>query len=167
MYFSHSGCCALTSGIWLSTTTSIHVCPPSGQLYSSSDSRTLYIPHVKTKTFGHRSLFFQCCPFCLEFSASVMKWNTLSQQLHLKPLWKPTSLKPATCKLLNLFFNYFSWLMWCVCACMCLRVVVVCVCVCVFIMQVLLYSLWFPGIACTVVVTIILLFFTLGVTTWM
>ena len=28
---------------------------PSRQLRSSSDSRTLRIPHIKTKTFGHRS----------------------------------------------------------------------------------------------------------------
>ena len=33
----------------------LRVYSPSRQLRSSSDSRTLRIPHIKTKTFGHRS----------------------------------------------------------------------------------------------------------------
>ena len=33
----------------------LRVYSPSRQLHSSSDSRTLHIPHIKTKTLGHRS----------------------------------------------------------------------------------------------------------------
>ena len=46
-------------------------CCPSRQLRFSSDSRTLRIPHIKTKTFGHRS-FSRAAP-------SV--WNSLPHEI--------------------------------------------------------------------------------------
>ena len=49
----------------------LHVYTPSRQLRSSSDSRTLPIPYVKTKTFGHRS--------CSYAAPSV--WNSLPRQI--------------------------------------------------------------------------------------
>ena len=49
----------------------LRVYSPSRQLRSSSDSRTLHIPHIKTKTFGHRS-FSHAAP-------SV--WNSLSHDI--------------------------------------------------------------------------------------
>ena len=45
-----------------------HVYCPSRQLRSSSDLKTIRIPHMKTKTFGHRSLSY----------APPSVWNSLS-----------------------------------------------------------------------------------------
>ena len=49
----------------------LRVYSPSRQLRSSSDLRTLRIPHIKTKTFGHRSLF------CVASSV----WNSLPREI--------------------------------------------------------------------------------------
>ena len=49
----------------------LHVHSPLRQLCSSSDSRTLHIPHTKTKTFGHR-LFSHAAP-------SI--WNSLPHEI--------------------------------------------------------------------------------------
>ena len=44
---------------------------PSRQLRSSSDSRTLHIPHVKSKTLQHRS----------SYSAAPSVWNDLPREI--------------------------------------------------------------------------------------
>ena len=49
----------------------LRVYSPSRQLRSSSDSRTLRIPHKKTKTFGH-------CPFS---HAAPSTWNSLPHEI--------------------------------------------------------------------------------------
>ena len=49
----------------------LHVYSPSWQFCSSSDTRTLCIPHIKTKNIW-TSLIFLCRSHCLEFSAM---WN--------------------------------------------------------------------------------------------
>ena len=49
----------------------LHVYTPSRQLRSSSDSRLLRIPHVKTKAFGQRSFSF----------AAPSVWNSLPQEI--------------------------------------------------------------------------------------
>ena len=57
----------------------LRVYSPSRQLRSSSDSRTPRIPHIKTKTFGHR-LFSHAAPSVwMEFSAS---WNKIYSVNH-------------------------------------------------------------------------------------
>ena len=65
---------------------------PSRQLGSSSDSRTLSIPHTKTKTFGLRSL-----------THTAPVWNALpheirhiSQPLHLKLPWRLICSNPTS-----------------------------------------------------------------------
>ena len=45
-----------TASVYLSDL--LHVYSPSRQLRSSSDSRTLCIPQIRTKTFGHRSFSY-------------------------------------------------------------------------------------------------------------
>lgn len=49
---------------------------PSRQLRSSSDSKLLRIPHVKTKTFGQRSFSF----------VALSVWNSLPQEIRNIPL---------------------------------------------------------------------------------
>ena len=49
----------------------LRVYSPSRQLRSSSDSRTLCIPHIKTKTFGH-------CSFS---HAAPSLWNSLPHEI--------------------------------------------------------------------------------------
>ena len=63
----------------------LRVYSPSRQLRSSSDSRTLRIPHMKTKTFGH-------CSFS---HAAPSVWNSLpheSRHIHSTTAFK-TALK--------------------------------------------------------------------------
>ena len=57
-----------TAHVYLSD---FHVYSPSRQLRSSSDSRTLRIPQMKTKTVGHRS--FPC--------ATPSDWNSLHRKI--------------------------------------------------------------------------------------
>ena len=71
----------------------LHVYSLSRQLHSSSDSRTLCVPHIKTKTFGHRS-----------FSLSAPSvWNSLPREIrHIRSATAfKTSLKT------HLFKSYF------------------------------------------------------------
>ena len=58
-----------TSPVYLSDL--LHIYPPSRQLRSSSDSRTLHIWHMKTKTFGH-------CWFCY---GALSVWNSLPHEI--------------------------------------------------------------------------------------
>ena len=70
-----------TAPVYLSDLISVY--SPSRQLCSSFDSRTLRIPHIKTKTFGHRS-FSHAAP-------SV--WNSLPHDIrHIRSV---TSFKTA------------------------------------------------------------------------
>ena len=66
---------------------------PSRQLRSSSDSRTLRIPHIKIKTFGHRSFSH----------AAHSVWNSLPREIrHIQSTTEfRTALKT------HLFKSYF------------------------------------------------------------
>ena len=59
----------------------LRVYSPSRQLRSSSDSRTLRIPHMKTKTFGHRSFSY----------AAPSVWN--SQPREFRHIQSTTAIK--------------------------------------------------------------------------
>ena len=61
----------------------LHDYSPSRQLRSSSDSRTLHIPHIRTETFGQRSF-----PMLLLLSGilCLVKLDIFSPPLHLKLL---------------------------------------------------------------------------------
>ena len=60
----------------------LHVYCLSRQLRSSSDSRTLRIPHIKAKTFGQRSFYYAA--LSIWNSLPREKLETFSQPLHLK-----------------------------------------------------------------------------------
>ena len=80
----------LTAPVYLSDL--LRVYSPSGQLRSSSDSRTLRIPHIKTKTFGHRS-----------FSRAVPSvWNSLPRDI--RHIQSTTAFKTAL--KIHLFKSY-------------------------------------------------------------
>ena len=64
----------------------LRVYSPSRQLHSSSDSRTLHIPHIKTKTFGRRS-FSHAAP-------SV--WNSLPHEIRHIQLTTAFNTTPKT-----------------------------------------------------------------------
>ena len=49
----------------------LRVYSPSRQLRSSTDSRTLCIPYMRTNTFGHRSFFY----------AASSVWNSLPREI--------------------------------------------------------------------------------------
>ena len=89
----------------------LHVYFPSRQLISSSGSRTLRIPHMKTKPFGHHSF---------SYAASTV-WNSLPCEIRhihstttFKTALKTYMFKSYLCNL-NLYpppfsINYFGWL---------------------------------------------------------
>ena len=66
---------------------------PSIHLRSSSNSRTLRIPHVKTK---HLDITLFPKLLLLSGSTYLVKLDSFSQPLQLRPLWKPIRLKPTT-----------------------------------------------------------------------
>ena len=61
----------------------LRVYSPSRQLRSSSDSRALRIPHIKTKTFGHRSFSH----------AALSVWNALPHEI--RHIQSATAFKTA------------------------------------------------------------------------
>ena len=61
----------------------LHVYSPSRQVHSSSDKRTLHIPHIKTKTFGHRSIS----------NATPSVWNSLPCEI--RHIQSTTAFKTA------------------------------------------------------------------------
>ena len=72
----------------------LRVYSPSRQLRSSSDSRTLRIPHIKTETFGHRSFSH----------AAASVWNSLPHEIrHIQSV---TALKTA---LKTHLFKSYLW----------------------------------------------------------
>ena len=117
---------------------------PSRQLRSSSDSRTLRIPHIRPKHLD--SIHF---PMLLLLSGilCLMTLDIFSQSLHLKLPWTvedssvqilPLLVKPVLPPPLSM--NYIIWLAVvcvCMCVCVCAHVhacvhICVCVCVCVW-----------------------------------
>ena len=72
----------------------LRVYSPSRQLHSSSDSRTLGIPQIKTKTFGHRS-FSHAAP-------SV--WSSLPREIRY--IQSTTAFKTA---LKTHLFNFYLY----------------------------------------------------------
>jgi len=46
------------------------------------------------QTFGHQFCFLSCS-FCMEYPNCFVKWDTFSQTLHLKLLWRPIYFKLA------------------------------------------------------------------------
>ena len=74
----------------------LHVYSPSRRLRSSSDSRTLRISHVKTKTFGHRSFSY----------AALSVWNSLPREI--RHIQSTTAFKTALTT--HLFKFYHCWL---------------------------------------------------------
>ena len=81
-----------TAPVYLSDLLGVY--SPSRQLRSSFDSRTLRIPHIKTKTFGQRS-FFHAAPFV---------WNSLPREI--RHIQSATAFKTALKT--HLFKSYLS-----------------------------------------------------------
>ena len=71
----------------------LHVYSPSRQLRSLSDSRTLRIPHVRTKTFGNRSFSY----------AAPSAWNSLPREIRY--IQSTTAFKTALKT--HLFQSYY------------------------------------------------------------
>ena len=110
----------------------LRVYSPSRQLCSSSDSRTFCIPHIKTKTFGHRSFSHAApsvsnsLPHDIRHIQSVTAFKTALEDSSVQIL--PLLVKPVLPPPLSV--NYITWLaVWCVCVCV---YACVCVCVCVW-----------------------------------
>ena len=126
---------------------------PSRQLRSSADTRTLRIPHVKTKTFGQRSFSYfapkqwNSLPSDIRHIQSsralktVLKTHLYKQhswfQIQSSFLTSLTSFShPVT--FLSLRSRIFVFVCVCACVCWCMSVCVcVCVCVCLCV------CLWF------------------------
>ena len=91
---------------------SIMAAPPLTQEYYAFHMLLLRPKHLDI------TLFLSVIPF-------LMKLDMFTQQLHLKPLWRPVCLKPTSASisptpfLPQLFSNYFSWMKCCVCVCVC------------------------------------------------
>ena len=68
---------------------------PSRQLRSSSDSRTLRIPHVRMKIFGNHSFSY----------AAPSAWNSLPREIRY--IQSTTAFKTALKT--NLFQSYYHW----------------------------------------------------------
>ena len=71
----------------------LHVYSPSRQIRSASDSRTLRIPHIKTKTFGHRSYSY----------AAPSVWNSLPREIRHNQSTTAFKTAPKT----HIFRSYF------------------------------------------------------------
>ena len=80
-----------TAPVYLSD---LRVYSPSRQLRSSSDWRTLRIPHIKTKTFGHRS-FSHTAPSVWNYLPRDIR-HIFSQSLQLKLPWRLICSNPTS-----------------------------------------------------------------------